>query len=94
MPKTKLQVPERDFKIQEQKHEGWLPTSAREPRPIAARFFRATLRIEGDDQGYFLICESKDSALSSDTWYPSLSEAMDHAKRSFGVETSDWKETV
>ena len=70
---------------------GWLPPNASEPRPSPGQEVEYNIEIEDLSDGFILLYEATDGSGWSDTWHPTLEEAMEVAEEDFGVHRSDWQ---
>jgi hypothetical protein len=68
---------------------GWRPDGS---APYSTTEQNLSLEIRGSADGYFLVSTPEDGGASSDTWHPSLEEAMAQAEFQFGVPASEWQE--
>jgi hypothetical protein len=74
-----------------EEHSGWLPPGAAIPLPTPVRHAIVDVTIEDYGDGYLLICESRNTADSWDTWHPTLEEAEEQAESWLGIRPSDWE---
>ena len=72
-------------------HTGWLPPNAAQPRPSPVREVEYNIEIEAEGDGFTLTYEATDGSGWSDTWHPTLEEAMEVAEEDFGVHRSEWQ---
>ena len=72
-------------------HTGWLPQNAAQPRPSSVREVEYSIEIEDLGDGFLLLYEATDGSEHSDTWHPTLEEAMEVAEEDFGVQRRDWE---
>jgi hypothetical protein len=72
-------------------HTGWLPRHAAEPRPLPVREVEVRIEITDLGGGFELLYEATDGSGWSDTWHPTLEEAMEVAEEDFGVHRREWQ---
>lgn len=89
--KTAKQVRGLQLLLGGEAHSGWLPPGAAEPLATPLRQAVVDVRIEYDGGSYLLICDSRNTDDSWDTWHATLEEAEEHAERQLGVRRSDWQ---
>lgn len=65
-----------------------LPPLHRRPGPQATVI--AALRIEAEDDGFYLFRCDEAGAVVADTWHEDMKAAMEQAESEFGVRPSDW----
>lgn len=75
-----------------EEHSGWLPPNAAKPRPTPVRSAVLDVRIEDDGSSFLLICESRNTPDSWDTWHESLEDAEEQARASLSIEPWEWEE--
>jgi hypothetical protein len=71
-------------------HIGWLPPNAAQPQPTPIRNAVLDVRIEDDGGSFSLICESRNTPDSWDTWHETLADAEAEAQRSLGIRAWEW----
>jgi hypothetical protein len=49
------------------------------------------LQIEYDENGYILLCRSRDGSVDVETWHTAYQDAVEVAVGQYGVEPSRWK---
>jgi len=72
-------------------HAGWLPAHAAKPHPTPTVEAVLDIEILHDESGYFLVWESRNTEHAGDTWHETLEDAVDQARKSFGVRPEDWE---
>jgi hypothetical protein len=79
-------------------HSGWLPPGAKTPLPTPIEHEVLDIEIEQIEGGYLLIWKARPSPTCSDmrppkvgdNWLQSLSDALDEARRHFGIPIDKW----
>ena len=71
-------------------HRGWLPAGAAEPLATPVRVAIVDVRIDFDGFGYLLICESRNTPDSWDTWHETQLEAEEAARAKLDIQPADW----
>jgi hypothetical protein len=89
------------FQFGGEPHSGWLPPNAALPLPTPIEPAFLEVVIEAIDGGFLLIWRTLDSLPSdaqrppkgSDTWHPTVADAMKSASTWFGIREDDWAVT-
>ena len=73
---------------------GWFPENASEPPPRRgpARVDLEIHDLADTGAGYLLVATSSEPTFNGDTWHPTLEEALEHARRSYGAPASEWQQ--
>lgn len=88
-----VRIPSVTVTVGGETHTGWLPQNAAQPRPLPVREVEYRIEIEDLGDGFMLWYETADGSGWSDTWHPTLEDAMLVAEEDFGVQRSDWQAT-
>lgn len=78
------------WRIGGETHSGWLPPGVARPLPIPIYEVVLDLKIEFDGSGYLFCYRAREGSFCGDTWYPSLEDAEQDARESFGIDPSRW----
>ena len=70
---------------------GWIPLGASPPPDTPIRTVKIDFEIHKDKSGFFFVYRGPDLTSSGDSWHQSLSEALECAKKSFGIKADDWE---
>jgi hypothetical protein len=90
-PRVIARIPSVKVSLGGATHAGWLPRNASEPRPTPVREVEFNIEIVDLGDGFLLQYEALDGSEVSDTWHPTLEDAMQVAAEDFGVHRSDWQ---
>ncbi|HEX7898427.1 MAG TPA: hypothetical protein VF950_11750 [Planctomycetota bacterium] len=73
-----------------EKHAGWLPKGAVEPKPRPKESDVLDIRIEEESGGYLLIWTGRLTGRHGDTWHETLQQAEEQAEANFDIVARQW----
>ncbi len=79
-----------DVKFGGEPPSGWIPKGASLPAPTPVRIVKIDFEIHQEGSSYFFVWKGPDLTYCGDSWHQSLSEAVEAAKESFGIEYDAW----
>ncbi len=72
-------------------HTGWLPEGFQTPRPTPVRDLEVEFEIRDDGSKHFILSyQSTDKSNFGDTWHQTMDDAIEQAKKDFGIQPSEW----
>jgi hypothetical protein len=91
MMKATRKITGRPMQFGGEEHSGWLPANASPPLPTPVRHALVDLCIVDDGHGFLLICESRNTDDSWDTWHETIEDAQAQAEAWLGIKPEEWE---
>lgn len=77
-----------------QRHSGWLPKGAGEPKPVPVEPDVLDIQIDEESGGYLLIWSGRLTGRHGDTWHETLKQSEQQAEANFDIVPGQWVRAI